>query len=103
MGRFTALNDPIGVSDSVRVLAMIELGEGNLQDARTHAESALTDTQRVGHLLLEGELLEVLAAIARKADESGHAAKLEAEASVSFEKARAPAWGERFRALTAEL
>ena len=103
MGRFTSLNDPVGVSDAVRVRAMIELGEGNLQDARTNAEDALAGARRVGHVLLEGELLTVLAATARKAEQTERAAELEVAASAAFEKARAPAWGERFQKLTARL
>jgi tetratricopeptide (TPR) repeat protein len=103
MGRFSLLNDPIGVSDSLRVLAMIDLGEGKLLEARKSAESALSEARRVGHLLLQGELLEVLAATARKGDELERAELLENEASTAFANAHAAAWGERFRLLTSRL
>ena len=101
--RFTSLNDPVGVSDATRVLAMIELGEDNLAEARASAYDALAEARRVGHALLEGELLFVLAAAARKADDAERADAIETEARFAFEKARAPAWGERFRVMTARL
>jgi tetratricopeptide (TPR) repeat protein len=103
MGRFSLLNDPIGVSDSLRVLAMIDLGEGKLLEARKSAENALSEARRVGHLLLQGELLEVLAATARKANEVERANVLENEATTAFANARATAWGDRFRSLTSRL
>jgi tetratricopeptide (TPR) repeat protein len=102
-GRFTSLNDPIGVADCLRILAMIDLGEGMLADARANAERALNDARRVGHLLLQGELLEVLAATARKSNELERAAAFENEAATAFANARATAWGERFRLLTERL
>ena len=103
IGRFSSLNDPVGVSDAVRVLAMIELGEGQTGAARDHGEEALRQARAVGHLLLEAELLEVLAAVARKQDDAARAAELENTAATVFEKLHAPAWGERVRAVTARL
>lgn len=103
IGRFTSLNDPVGISDSVRVLAMIELGEGNLGDAVAYTERALDDARRVGHVLLEAELLEVQAAAARRQNDAAVAVELESQASAAFQQVRAPAWGLRFRLLTARL
>lgn len=103
IGRFTSLVDPVGVSDSVRVLAMIELGEGNVADAHAQGAAALQQARDVGHLLLEAELLEVLAAVARKRGEPDRARELEAQAAAAFVKLHAPAWGERMRAVTARL
>jgi tetratricopeptide (TPR) repeat protein len=103
IGRFTSLNDPVGVSDAVRVLAMIELGEGQVSEARDHGEQALQQARAVGHVLLEAELLEVLAAVASKQGEAASASELQAQASKAFEKLHAPAWGERVRSVTARL
>ena len=97
MGRFSSLSDPIGVSDSVRVLAMIELGEGNAASAQQQGEAALETARASGHLLLEAELLEVLAGAARKRADDTAASELESRAAELFEKLHAPAWGESFR------
>jgi tetratricopeptide (TPR) repeat protein len=103
ISRFNALNDPTSVSDSVRVLALIELGEGNVYEAVIYSEGALEQARKVGHALLEAELMEVLAAAARKSDDEERAAELEARASSAFEKLHAVGWGERVRALTSGL
>ncbi len=103
MGRFSSLNDPIGVSDSVRVLAMIELGEGDATAAERHGEAALATARTSGHLLLEAELLEVLAGAARKQGETVRASDMESAAAAAFEKLHAPAWGERVRATVQRL
>ena len=103
IGRFTALNDPVGVSDAVRVLAMIELGEGRIHEARDHSQQALQQARAVGHVLLEAELLEVLAAVAQKQGETESATTLQTQAAQAFQKLHAPAWGERVRATTARL
>lgn len=103
IGRFTSLNDPVGVSDSRRVLAMIELGEGDTATARTHGEEALQQARAVGHVLLEAELLAVLAAIARKQADLARAGELEIQAARTFDKLHASAWGERVRAVAARL
>jgi tetratricopeptide (TPR) repeat protein len=103
IGKFSSLNDPIGVSDSVRVLAMIELGEGDVKSARQHGEDALRTAQNAGHLLLEAELLEVLAAAARKQQERERASELEEQATAAFVKLNAAPWGEKIRATISQL
>ncbi len=95
--RFQSLNDPIGVSDSARVLAMIVLGENDAAAAAERSRHALGHVREVGHLLLQGELLEVLAAALRKSRRDSEAAKLETEAEKSFARMHAEAWGARFR------
>ncbi|HEY0670665.1 MAG TPA: tetratricopeptide repeat protein [Longimicrobiales bacterium] len=95
--RFSTLNDPVGVSDATRVLAMIELGEGDAQSAAQRGESALLSARQVGHVLLQAELLEVLAAAARKQGAAEGAQTFEAEASAAFERVHASAWGQQFR------
>ena len=83
LGRFSSLSDPIGHADSLRVLAMIELGEGEQQESRTHAEEALAAAQHASHTLLEAEVLEVLSR--------------RAEAEEKFAAVGALEWGKRFR------
>jgi tetratricopeptide (TPR) repeat protein len=105
IGRFTSLADPLGVSDSMRVLAIIELGEGDVDTARQHGEDALLTAREAGHLLLEAELLEVLAAAARKRADSTRANELEQQATAAFVQLHASDWGaglrETIRRLTA--
>jgi len=103
LSRFSALGDATGVSDATRVLAMIELGEGDVDLATRHGEEALQHARKVGHLLLEAELLEVLAAAARKQRADERAAELESLAERTFEKMHARSWGERLRTVTARL
>lgn len=101
--RFSAMDDPTGASDATRVLAMIELGEGDIDNARRHSTQALQHARAVGHTLLEAELLEVLAAAARKAGDDAVAAEMETQADAAFMKVHAPAWGECYRKTTARL
>ncbi|HEX6558193.1 MAG TPA: tetratricopeptide repeat protein [Longimicrobiales bacterium] len=103
LSRFARLGDPTGASDSQRVLAMIELGEGDTEAARMHGETALQHARAVGHLLLEAELLEVLAATARKERQPERAADLEQRADDAFAKLHARAWGQHLRAVAARL
>lgn len=103
IARFTALGDPAGKSDSCRVLAIIELGEGDLPAASRLAAEALEWARSVGYTLLVAELLEVLAAVARKHGDPTRARALSKEADVSFAKANAPKWGLRTRELMARL
>lgn len=83
LGRFTALGDPIGHADSLRVLAMIELGEGETAESHQHAQAALQAAQHAHHTLLEAEILEVL-------NRGGEAAE-------KFAAVGASEWGRRFR------
>lgn len=103
LGRFASLGDTNGVYDATRVLAMIELGEGDVAAARQHGEAALQHARSVGHLLLEAELLEVLAAAARKEQQTERAAQLEKQADDAFAKLHARPWGEHLRSVTARL
>lgn len=100
---FSALGDPAGKSDSARVLAMIELGEGNLALANDLAAGALGWARGVGHVLMEAELLEILAAVARRKGNHADALALSNEADAAFMKVHAPEWGLRLRELTARL
>ncbi|MGQ0816361.1 MAG: tetratricopeptide repeat protein [Gemmatimonadota bacterium] len=103
LARFAALNDPGGISDASRVVAMIELGEGNLHATHEQADKALAWAREVGHLLLEAELLEVLAAAARKEGNEGHALTIERAADATFARLHAPVWGLRLRQLMSRL
>lgn len=101
--RFQRLNDPVGVGDSWRVVAMIEVGENQLEAARQHADDALSIARDVGHKLLEGEVLAVLARAAEKAEQLELSRDLRAQAERGFEEAGAPRWGQRYIELTASL
>lgn len=97
LGRFRSLSDPLGEADSTRVLAMIELGEGHKQHALELADRALASARKAGHLLLEAEILEVLAGAGRAP------ATTRAEAQEKFAAAGAPEWGRRFGELVQRL
>lgn len=89
LSRFSSLRDPIGQADSLRVLAMIELGEGERDESRTHAEQALAAAQTAHHALLEAEVLEVLG-LKERADEK-------------FASVGASAWGRHFRDVVQQI
>jgi tetratricopeptide (TPR) repeat protein len=97
MLRFTRLGDPLGYADSLRVRAMIELGEKMLEPARRHAEHALEHARTAGHRLLEAEVLEVVAGIAIACGMRPAADQARREASVLFQLLQAPAWGSALR------
>jgi hypothetical protein len=101
--RFQRLNDPVGVGDSWRIVAMIEVGENQLEAARQHADDALSMARDVGHKLLEGEVLAVLARAAEKAEQLELSRDLRAQAERGFVEAGAPRWGQRYIELTASL
>lgn len=83
LGRFSALSDPIGHADSLRVLAMIELAEGEKTESQEHAQSALQAAQEAHHTLLEAEILEVL--------------DRRPQAEEKFAAVGAAQWGRQFR------
>lgn len=89
LGRFHSLSDPIGQADSLRVLAMIELGEGEQHESREHAEAALQAARAARHTLLEAEILEVL--------------RRPAEADEKFAALGAAEWGRHFRSLVTQI
>jgi tetratricopeptide (TPR) repeat protein len=95
--RFSALGDPIGHADSLRVLAMIELGEGERENARAHAEQALAAAEAAHHSLLEAEILEVLA----QAGDEGQ--EFRSRAEEKFAAIGAAEWGRSFRGLVAKM
>ena len=101
--RFAALNDPREFGDTLRVLAMIDLGDGDLQSARTHAERALEHARSTGHRLLEAEALEVLAGLQSRAGDVEDAEEGRSVAAQIFREYNAPAWGEAFRARIKQL
>src|SRR5262245_32371539 len=96
--RFAALNDPRDFADTLRVLAMIDLGDNDLISARHHAEHALEHARAVGHRLLEAEVLEVIAGLEMRSRNDEAADKAHARAEEIFRSLNAPAWGEAFRA-----
>jgi hypothetical protein len=57
----------------------------------------------VGHKLLEGEVLAVLARAAEKAEQLELSRDLRAQAERGFVEAGAPRWGQRYIELTASL
>jgi tetratricopeptide (TPR) repeat protein len=95
--RFAALNDPREFGDTLRVLAMIELGAGDLLAARAHAEHALEHARATGHRLLEAEVIEVIAGVDSIAGNEDAAREAHSHAEEIFLSVNAPAWGASFR------
>lgn len=95
--RFTSLGDPVGHADSLRVLAMVELGEGAIEIAIEHANSALAAARSAHHSLLEAEVMEVLAGagVARQ--------EMQSLADQKFSSVGATEWGRRFRSVVQQL
>jgi tetratricopeptide (TPR) repeat protein len=95
--RFASLGDPVGHADSLRVLAMVELGEGQRQTAIDHAQDALAAARSAHHALLEAEVMEVLAGAGVAREE------MEALAEEKFGSVGAAEWGRRFRSVVRQL
>jgi tetratricopeptide (TPR) repeat protein len=101
--RFAQLSDPREFGDTLRVLAMIDLGDGDLPAARNHAEHALEHARIAGHRLLEAEVLEVLAGVESRASNEEAAKDAHTRAAEIFESLNAPAWGQAFRTRIRQL
>ena len=71
--------------------------------AKPEREAALETARASGHLLLEAELLEVLAGAARKRADGTAAGELERQAAELFGKLHAPVWGKHFRETVRKL
>lgn len=97
MRSFAGLQDPLGFADAVRVLAMIELSENQLDAAIGHAQHALEHARNAGHRLMQGEALVIFAAAAQEAGDQIAADAASAEAFVLFHELQAPLWGLSFR------
>jgi tetratricopeptide (TPR) repeat protein len=95
--RFASLGDPVGHADSLRVLAMVELGEGERQTAIGHAQDALAAARSAHHALLEAEVMEVLAGAGVDREE------MESLAEEKFGSVGASEWGRRFRSVVQAL
>jgi tetratricopeptide (TPR) repeat protein len=95
--RFESLGDPVGHADSLRVLAMVELGEGQMETAIDHARDALAAAQSAHHALLEAEVMEVLAGAGVDREE------MQSRAEEKFGSVGATDWGRRFRAVVRQL
>jgi tetratricopeptide (TPR) repeat protein len=101
--RFEQLKDPVGTGDTLRVLAMIELGEGNLDSAQQHVARALEKARATGHQFLEAEAQEVAAAIYQRRGDAAAADAARSVATSLFQQLRVEAWGNAFRERVAQL
>lgn len=97
LARFTSLGDPVGHADSLRVLAMVELGEGEKDAAIRYAQSALAAARSAHHELLEAEVLEVLAGAGVERSE------MQSLADEKFGSVGATEWGRRYRSVVQQL
>ena len=101
--KFEDLKDPIGSADTLRVLAMIELGDRNYDVALEQVQRALEMARAAGHRFLEAELLEVLSAIEHARGDHAAARQARSTAADLFEQLRLTLWGAAFRQRVEQL
>ncbi|MBR9989319.1 MAG: tetratricopeptide repeat protein [Gemmatimonadetes bacterium] len=95
--RFRHAREPLGEAEAERVLGIIALSEGRLDDALSHLNRALGTAQSLGAVLLEAETLEALAALASLNHDDAAAGESAARSDGLFEAMNASAWGRQIR------
>jgi len=91
------LSDPAGLGDTHRVLGLIALATGGLDEAEEEAEQALVFAQRAHAPLLEAETRELLAAVASGRGDEARGASLRSGAEELFASLGAGSWGAQLR------
>lgn len=97
------LSDPSGLGDTHRVLGLIALAAGRLDEAGEEGEQALVFACRAHSPLLEAETRELLAVVAEGRGDAGRAASLRAAADEGFAALGASSWGAQLRLRVAWL
>lgn len=97
LDRFTALGESAGVGETLRVLGLIELGEGADTAARMHLGDALAHAGATANPLLEAESLEAVSVLEERAGDTEAAHALRARAQSMFADLGAVEWGRRER------
>lgn len=98
--RYERLEDPTGMGEVERTLALFHLGDGALDEAVASLERALELARNSKAALLEAETLAGLSYAYRRKPEEERAAGLEREARERFSALGADAWGDKeFRRL----
>ena len=98
MQRFSTLQEHAGVGETLRVLGLIELGEGRDDDARAHLRDAIAHAAATRAPLLEAESLEAISVLEERAGDTEAAHATRSRAQNIFEQIGAREWGQRERA-----
>lgn len=97
LARFDRLGDRGGTADTLRVLGMIAVGEGDVVKATRVLQTALERARDAQLPLVEAEIMEALAATLELRDEAELADALRTDAQRQFAQIGAVAWGARTR------
>lgn len=97
LDRFTALQESAGVGEALRVLGLIELGEGRDSAARAYLRDAITHAEATANPLLQAESLEAVSVLEERAGDTDAAHVLRALAQSMFVEIGAAEWGRRER------
>jgi tetratricopeptide (TPR) repeat protein len=95
--RFEALQEEAGVGEALRIIGLIELGERDDAAARAHLRGACERARATGNRLLEAEVMEAIAALEDRANDTEGARDLRAHAQQIFSEIGAEEWGRRER------
>lgn len=101
--RFERLGERGWMADTLRVLGMIELGEGDMARAQQLLMAALKRARSAQLSLVEAETLEVLAAVLASLQDAEGATSMRGEAQRLFESIGAGTWGRLTRERVARL
>jgi tetratricopeptide (TPR) repeat protein len=97
LDRFTAMAESAGIGEALRVLGLIELGEGLDEASRGHFRLALRQADATNNRLLEAETLEAVAVLEERDGDTETAHDLRNRAADLFAALGAPEWGRRER------
>ncbi|HEX6309977.1 MAG TPA: tetratricopeptide repeat protein [Longimicrobiales bacterium] len=101
--RFEQLGERGATADTLRVLGIIEIGEGQLERATRLLNSALERARDARLPIVEAETLEALAAVLEQRRDVQLAATLRRDAEHLFGRIGATAWGRRTRSRIARI
>lgn len=101
--RFEQLGERGATADTLRVLGIIEIGEGQLERATRLLNSALERARDARLPLVEAETLEALAVVVQQRRDVQLAAALRQDAEHLFGRIGASAWGRRTRSRVARI
>lgn len=96
--RFRELGEPAGEGDALRVLGIVALWDGRLEEARERLDEAAAIARERHLRLLEAETLEARAALADAREDESRGASLRCDAEKIFAELHAVEWGRQIRA-----
>lgn len=101
--KFSQLRQPAGTAEAMRVLGVIALARGNVDEAEDTLRNALTIARDLKLRLLEAETLLALAMVARANRNAPASYTMQQQAFEIFEEIGAMAWGEQVQRHMAAL